>query len=95
MSVVARTYAHFMPVYNFPVAPELKEYYKEVVEERGHIACTEVLPDRNNLISSVSTLVAVEKEMADLGDECPSRTTLETWRELYFAEIVEVQYKLD
>ncbi|KAI3879420.1 hypothetical protein MKW92_022851, partial [Papaver armeniacum] len=83
VSYVAATYAHFVPVYNFPVAPELKDYYKEIVEEYGHVATTEVLSDRNNLISSVSAVVSVAKEMTEVGDECPSETTLGTWRESF------------
>ncbi|KAI3902977.1 hypothetical protein MKW92_032916, partial [Papaver armeniacum] len=77
---VANTYALFVPVYNFPVSPELRDYYKEIVEEYGHVASTEVLADRNNLVSSVSTLVAVAKAMSEVGDEFPSDTTLEIWR---------------
>ncbi|RZC74582.1 hypothetical protein C5167_050054 [Papaver somniferum] len=64
VAAVATTYAHFLPVYNFPVSPEPRDYYKGIVEEPGHVASTEVLSDRNNLISSVSALVVVAKEMS-------------------------------
>ncbi|KAI3941989.1 hypothetical protein MKW92_007024 [Papaver armeniacum] len=77
---VAANYSHFVPVHNFPIAPELKDYYKAVVEEHGHVATTVVLADRNSLISSASDLVAVAKSMAEVGDDCPSVETLETWR---------------
>ncbi|RZC82464.1 hypothetical protein C5167_045250 [Papaver somniferum] len=83
IAVVASTYSHFVPVYNFPVSPELRDYYKEIVEELGHVESTEVLSDRNNLISSVSTLVVVAKEMAEFGDECPSASSLEAWRDSF------------
>lgn len=79
-AAVANTYAHFVPVYNFLVSPELRDYYKEIVEELGHVASTEVPSDRNNLISSVSSLVAVAKDVAEFGNDCPSAPTLETWR---------------
>ncbi|RZC79153.1 hypothetical protein C5167_003352 [Papaver somniferum] len=74
---VASTYARIQ----FPgLSPELKDYYKEIVEEYGHVASTEVLPDRNNPISSVSNLVPVAKDMSEVGEGCPSEATLELWR---------------
>ncbi|XP_026406116.1 uncharacterized protein LOC113301559 [Papaver somniferum] len=83
VAAVATTYAHFLPVYNFPVSPEPRDYYKGIVEEPGHVASTEVLSDRNNLISSVSALVVVAKEMVEFGDDCPSTNALETWRDSF------------
>ncbi|RZC51566.1 hypothetical protein C5167_019997 [Papaver somniferum] len=79
-ATVVGTYSHYIPVYNFLVPPELREYYKEVVESHGHVASTEVLSDRNTLISSVSTLVAAAKEMVEFGDVFSSVTILEAWR---------------
>ncbi|RZC43556.1 hypothetical protein C5167_036503 [Papaver somniferum] len=87
-AAVASTYAHFVPVYNFLVSPELRDYYKEVVEELGNVASTEVLSDRNNLISSVSALIAMAKDMADFGDDCASAITLDKWRNSFVLPIL-------
>lgn len=65
------------------MSPELRDYYKEIVEELGHVASTEILSDRNNLISSVSNLLAVAKEMDEFGDGCPTVATLEAWRDSF------------
>ncbi|RZC84575.1 hypothetical protein C5167_047363 [Papaver somniferum] len=77
---MASIYAHYVLVHNFPVPSELKDYYKEIVEEYGHVASTEILADGNNLVPSVSALVSAEKEMVEMGDGCPPSSTLEIWR---------------
>ncbi|RZC88002.1 hypothetical protein C5167_004181 [Papaver somniferum] len=75
--------ADFVTVYNFPVSPELSDFYKWIVETHGHIPSVVVLLEKYTLITSTRVLIDFASAMQKLGEACPSEEDWASWQEVF------------